>query len=209
MDQTPLKRATKDIEEKVYALLKRKKEVTIGLPGGRSVLPLLKELKKKHLSWERMRFFQIDERLVEPESEEANQNTIRKHLPQTAQFFAVDLRLRPKDAKRDYEQRLRKKHADILILSVGEDGHIASLFPHHAALRKKGHYTLIEDSPKEPRKRITLTKGEITAAKHAYLLFLGKEKRRVYKQFMDPTTKVQDCPAVLAKAIKNLTVVVE
>lgn len=64
--------------------------------------------------------------------------------------------------------RAMKMHVcDIAILSVGEDGHAASLFPDHPALDSNDDLLYITDSPKEPKKRVTVSIKYLNTAKKA------------------------------------------
>jgi 6-phosphogluconolactonase len=96
---------------------------------------------------------------------------------------------------------------DIILLSSGEDGHVASLFPRHAALKHAAfEYILIHDAPKPPKERITASIPLLLTASEAILLFIG-EKRAEYELFTRPETKIVDCPAKLVAGIPTTTVI--
>ena len=67
-------------------------------------------------------------------------------------------------------------HFDILMLGVGEDGHVASVFPGHPAGHGTGTVAAEHDSPKPPPTRITLTLPAIVTAAEVWLIAAGKDK---------------------------------
>lgn len=97
---------------------------------------------------------------------------------------------------------------DVAVLGIGPDGHIASLFPHHPAL-KAGDEELclgIGDSPKPPPQRITLTLPLLRAARHCMVVATGQEKAGAISAMLgDPTEAV---PASLLPR-ERLSVIVD
>ena len=67
---------------------------------------------------------------------------------------------------------------DIALLGMGEDGHIASLFPGHAAPPEGALAAHIADSPKPPKDRITLTHRVLAAATDVSILLATGEGKR-------------------------------
>jgi 6-phosphogluconolactonase len=65
---------------------------------------------------------------------------------------------------------------DVLMLGVGEDGHVASLFPDHPVLNETGSTAAVHDSPKPPPIRITLTMPAIQSADEVWLIAAGPDK---------------------------------
>ena len=65
---------------------------------------------------------------------------------------------------------------DILLLSVGSDGHIASLFPQSNALNEKTKSVVPFVGSKPPPERLTITTSVIQPAKSTFLFAQGKEK---------------------------------
>ncbi len=65
---------------------------------------------------------------------------------------------------------------DVLLLGMGPDGHIASLFPGHPGLDASGVCLAIHDSPKPPPERLTLTMHVLQAAPVAVLMATGAAK---------------------------------
>jgi 6-phosphogluconolactonase len=67
-------------------------------------------------------------------------------------------------------------HLDVLMLGVGEDGHIASLFPEHPGLYAAGTVIPVHNSPKPPPTRISLTRQAINTAEEVWLIASGAGK---------------------------------
>lgn len=65
---------------------------------------------------------------------------------------------------------------DVLLLGVGTDGHIASLFPNHGALEQAGLVLTISDSPKPPPERLTLSLRSLNQAHQAIVVARGADK---------------------------------
>jgi 6-phosphogluconolactonase len=65
---------------------------------------------------------------------------------------------------------------DVLMLGVGEDGHVASLFPEHPVLNETGTTAATFNSPKPPPTRVTLTMPTIQTADEVWLIAAGSDK---------------------------------
>jgi 6-phosphogluconolactonase len=69
---------------------------------------------------------------------------------------------------------------DILMLGVGPDGHVASLFPDHPGFAvREGTVIAVRDSPKPPPTRISLTLPALQTARQTWLLATGQGKADV------------------------------
>lgn len=65
---------------------------------------------------------------------------------------------------------------DVLLLGMGPDGHVASLFPGHVALGAPGMVVGVHDSPKPPPERVSLTFAAIGRAREVWVVAAGAEK---------------------------------
>ena len=73
---------------------------------------------------------------------------------------------------------------DIALVGVGEDGHVASLFPGHPALDVEDSVLAVHDSPKPPAARISLTLRTLKQAETLIVLARGKGKAAVLARAM-------------------------
>ncbi|KAL8810202.1 MAG: hypothetical protein Q9200_002765 [Gallowayella weberi] len=75
---------------------------------------------------------------------------------------------------------------DLLLLGCGPDGHTCSLFPNHELLRESDAWVApIEDSPKPPAKRITLSLPVVTHGTKIAFVATGAGKKDILKQIFD------------------------
>ena len=65
---------------------------------------------------------------------------------------------------------------DVLLLGMGPDGHVASLFPGHDGLAAQGTATGVHGSPKPPPERVSLTFDAIRSAREVWIVAAGAEK---------------------------------
>jgi 6-phosphogluconolactonase len=65
---------------------------------------------------------------------------------------------------------------DVLMLGIGPEGHVASIFPDSPAAHATGSVVAVRNSPKPPPTRISFTFGAIQAAREVWILASGAEK---------------------------------
>jgi 6-phosphogluconolactonase len=102
----------------------------------------------------------------------------------------------------DYADALARSSADgslprfdVLLLGVGPEGHVASIFPESPAAKTGDAIVAVHASPKPPPTRITMTFPTIRSADDVWLVAAGQEKAAAIAQAMDPTTNPVDVPA--------------
>lgn len=188
--------------------LKNQDKIVLGLSGGRSILPILNVFQQLNIKWNKVHIFMVDERWVSFDSEYSNSRQIKQKLIdflQEVNFYPFE----PKFGLKKYNDTFLKLGGrfDIIILGVGEDGHIASLFPNHNALKSKSdRYIIVNQAPKAPAKRITASPKLLQRSDSTLLIFLGPEKRDVFLRFQKGNTDFNVCPAKLLTKNSNLAI---
>lgn len=92
---------------------------------------------------------------------------------------------------------------DVVLLGLGEDGHVASLFPGHPACAASAAVVHVDDSPKPPPRRMTLGLPLLRATPRAIMLAAGEGKRAALRRLL-----ARD-PALPASALPDLTIVTD
>jgi len=156
---------------------------TIVLTGGKSVLNLYKILSKANSDWEKWHIYISDERFLPKYHKYRNDGVISEIwldsslIPQeNIHFIQAELGLIR--AREEYENILKNiDKFDVVLLSMGEDGHIASLFPSHA--HPKNQMVVIEyNSPKPPRQRLSMSYKRLNKSNYIFKLAIGESKQQ-------------------------------
>ena len=200
--------------------------IAVGLCGGRSVggllsasIPLLEkitpDLQKK------IHFFMLDERVVPLDSPDSNFGLVNKSFFEpliTTKSFTKD-QIHPFEATPEnvqercdlYLKELESKGGfAVIILGMGEDGHVAGLFPKHPGfLNKDKKFVHFTGSPKPPPVRMSASVSLLKEAKGAVLLAIGDGKREAYRNYMDLDVSANECPAKLVDTIRDLCIVTD
>ena len=108
-------------------------------------------------------------------------------------------------AARAYDARLPVA-LDLIILGVGDDGHVCSLFPGHKALQVEDERVLaIEDSPKPPPRRLTLSLPYVCQSRRVWIVAPGEGKRPVLQAAVSGVTPTTTLDLVMQRA-RDVTV---
>jgi len=196
-------------------LLGKKDKVVWALPGGRSVGGIFDILSESvSLDWKRIHFFMADERLVPIDDMESNFGLLmekllypllRKGNITRKNMHPFIYRKKEKDAGlRTYKRELIKLGGkyDAVLLSSGEDGHIAGLYPDHNSIRDDSKYFIkMDNSPKPPPRRMTSSRNLLVCSQMAVLLFFGKGKKYALNMFKDSKLTIEQCPARIVSLI--------
>jgi 6-phosphogluconolactonase len=159
--------------------------------GGSTPIPLFARLSAMELPWEKVTISLVDERWVEPTSEDSNENLVRRHLLQKKAAAARFIPMKSNaptaaQAEADCAAALLTipRPYDCLILGMGNDGHTASLFPGDGKLEAatapdSGKICMATQAPASPHERMTLTLAAILNSRQLFLHLQGEEKKKV------------------------------
>lgn len=153
---------------------------TLVLTGGTTPGRSYELLAEMDLEWGRVTVLFGDERCVPPDHPDSNYGMAKKLLldrvwPATVHRMPAELG--PDEGAAEYEKVVAANSPlDFVLLGVGEDGHTASLFPRHQALKAHHLVVGIHDSPKPPPERVTLTLPVLRAARRVLILATGGGK---------------------------------
>ncbi|MFN8392424.1 MAG: 6-phosphogluconolactonase [Bdellovibrionota bacterium] len=201
-----------------------KPHLLIGLCGGRSVSGLLQALMKQTTTmaplWPKLHFFLVDERMVPNDHPDSNFYLLNQELFLKLMEAGTIVAGQVHPYSFEGQDRGTGKYAeeffklgtafDLAILSAGEDGHVASLFPHHPGNQKaEPGFLIVEGSPKPPPTRMSASRTLLSRSLCNVLMFLGQEKLEAYKRFQDPQLTVEDCPAKLAQSATDSIVLTD
>jgi 6-phosphogluconolactonase len=131
--------------------------------------------------WSRAGVWWGDERCVPPDDENSNfglaRRTLLDRLDSRPRVHRIRGEENPEAAAAAYEDQLRGTTLDFLLLGLGPDGHVASLFPNAPALRERDRLVITAEPQLEPMiERITLTVPALTSARTVVFLVTGEEK---------------------------------
>lgn len=190
--------------------------ITLSLPGGRSVIGIFQQLLKQDINWYKTHVFLTDERIVPLNHQDSNfrqlNDTLITVLLKSNLLAQSNIHPFPGEnqnidqAVNNYSQELISLGGqfDIVLLSAGEDGHVASLFPDHASVKDESdYYFSLEDSPKPPARRISISRNLLLRSKMAILLFYGKSKLSALKNFHNRKFEPASCPAKYLNQIED------
>lgn len=226
----PLEEKLQHVACEIFSVLKEKpadQPLVIGLCGGRSVVGLLHALREESKQqpreiFERIHFFMVDERVVPLSDPQSNYGGLRSLLfDELARDGLIrEQQLHPYEATVDtaahacdaYTQELARYGGafSVVVLGMGEDGHVAGLFPKNPLLaRTESAFFSFSGSPKPPSDRMTASVSLITSSTLGVLLALGEAKRQAWTTFNSPSVSVADCPARMVLSMRRSLIVTD
>ncbi len=201
------------IIEIINLTIQKRGRCTVALTGGktpRDVYSLLGDEfnRDRVVDWQRVQLFWGDERIVPPEHQDSNYRmaklTLLDHIEIPAEnVHRMHGEIPPEKAAAEYDNILNEKFKenppvfDLILLGLGEDGHIASLFPGTDALEEKEKYAVPLFVAKLNTWRITLTLPVLNAAKNVIFIVSGKLKVKIVQRIVNAKQPDKELPATM------------
>ena len=209
-------KATAELEQMILDAIEKRGKCVLGLSGGstpRAIYTALGELKI--IEWEKVTIFLVDDRYVPADHDESNQKLVRETLLSNAsipesQIIFPDTSLALEECIEDYDHRigqLLSDDIDVIVLGMGEDGHIASLFPGDIDALLEG----VKPGGHAPRKdrsvihtttdrfairdRITVSLPVLTGAGKTLFLLKGDGKKKIFAEVLSANVDPMEYPA--------------
>lgn len=179
---------------------------TLGLEISKSLVEVLNQnsgdFTGLHIWWS-------DERFVASESDERNALAFHGKLSNknviTHEVFASDIGTAV-EALSNYESQLSGVNLDLVILGLGPDGHVASIFPGRSDLDNLNKVFLIEDSPKPPAVRISFTMATINSAEKVWIVASGEAKADAVTKIIEADLSI---PASYVRGSRHTRLIVD
>lgn len=171
-----------------------KDQAVLAVSGGRSPIPVFQELSKRDLDWSKVHIILVDERYVPVDHDDSNEKLVRQYLLQgpaaRAHFTGLAHQTSSLDGDVD-KANTQLPDADIVLLGMGDDGHMASLFAHAPefaqAIKTTSNGTAAPryariSPPRAPHDRISMTLAALQRAGCLFLEIAGTTRRDVYER---------------------------
>jgi len=200
--------------EQAQAAIQSRGRFSVALSGGstpRAAYELLaSQTYATTLDWSRVHVFWGDERCVPPDHPDSNYRmaweTLLNRVPIPPEnIHRMPGEAEPELAAKEYEQLMRSHYPsgensqyvklfDLILLGLGEDGHIASLFPGSPALGENVRWVVAVEHKQPPPplvKRLTLTLTMLNKATQVTFLVAGAGKAHILKRVWSPPIEGQ------------------
>ncbi|MEU3167369.1 6-phosphogluconolactonase [Streptosporangium sp. NPDC006930] len=194
------------------------------LTGGTVGIATLAEIAaspaRDAVDWRKVDIWWGDERFLPDGDPERNETGAREALldqldldPERVHVMrGPDSGMTAEESAEAYAEELRKaappeEHGpapafDLMMLGMGPDGHVASLFPGMPALHDTRPVVAVHDSPKPPPTRISLTLPVIQGAREVWVIAAGEEKAEAVRLALSDSGTMQ-VPAAGARGSRN------
>jgi 6-phosphogluconolactonase len=165
------------------------------LAGGTTPRAVYELLRDAETDWQRWHVWFGDERCLPPEDSERNSlmasTALLEHVPiPPDQIHIIPAELGASAGAVAYCSALEGVGTfDLVLLGMGEDGHIASLFPGHPWEHHPPTAVIpVKQAPKPPPERVSMSASRLSNARQVVFLVTGESKRHAVQQWRGNAT---------------------
>jgi 6-phosphogluconolactonase len=182
----------------------------IVLTGGSIAAAIYERIDADSADWSDVEFWFGDERFV-PEGH-ADRNDVqardafldRVGATRVHSVAGNDCSLSAAEAADQYAATLPDEPFDLVLLGLGPDGHVASLFPHHPQVHEADRSCVeVFDSPKPPPVRISMTFPVLNRTEAMWFLVTGEEKSDAVARALAADGSIDETPARGARGLQQ------
>jgi 6-phosphogluconolactonase len=182
------------------------------LTGGKTPEQAYEEAAKREPDWSKVELWWGDERCVPPDHEFSNYGMAKRTLLDRIErapgaVHRVKGELGKEAAAADYERELDGTPLDLLLLGVGPDGHVASLFPNAPTLRQRKRVLPAEAGLEPFVDRVTLSLPTLRSAGEILFLVASEAKADAARRAFAEEPSAQT-PASLVRARHGRTIAI-
>lgn len=206
--------AAKEIARVITTAINARGVCFVALSGGETPRQVYRHLGadplKDQVNWNKVHLFFSDERAVPPSDSQSNYGMVERSLLSwvgipRSHVHRIKGEMDPSLAANEYETELRAAFGDkqlrfdLVLLGVGEDGHVASIFPGTEALDEQIALARPATHPQQTIQRITLTFPIFNSAREILFLASGKRKASIVQRVLGTATPTPDLPATMVR----------
>jgi len=190
-------------------------KLNLALSGGNTpkhIFQYLSEYYKSKIDWNKINFFWGDERCAPPNDSDSNykmayESLLSKVSIPEENIFRIRGEEEPSIESARYSSIISKllpqknnlPQFDLVMLGLGEDGHIASIFPNQMNLLTSDKICEIAVHPESKQKRITLTGKVIGNARNVVFIVTGTAKSKIVNEILNGNISAVNYPASFMK----------
>jgi len=216
-----LRRLADEFSAEAARAMARRGFYAVALPGGSVAVHAFPALAALPLQWDRVHFFWVDERAVPPTDPASNYAVGHARWLASGRVPTASIHRMPADAPDlataavAYGEELTRvlgaaARLDFVLLGVGSDGHVASLFPAHPALSNERQLVVpVVDAPKPPARRLTLTLPVLARAERVVFMAFGEPKAAAIREAIEQRDSSLPMARVLRRAARSLVLLDE
>lgn len=200
-----------EFERQAREVTARREKFIVALCGGSVAAAFFPILPSLAVNWTHVEVFWVDERAVPPNHPDSNFGLASRLLLGPARIPAPRIH-RMQGELPDLDQAARRAsdelrsvcgdppRLDLAIVGVGEDGHVASIFPNRDLVAAEPPVIAVYDSPKPPARRLTLTLSVLANAGVVIVGAFGASKAQALREGLGHSTSATPVAELLRRA---------